>query len=166
MDFADVYTHPRLRQYGGRFGGGVNGGMDDRFDQILLSPALLSRYLPGSYTSFGNDGNHFNDSINAMPNTAVSPELAQALHDASDHLPVYLDLVFEKNTTSAKMKRCGRGGYWICGGTILSRVTIRITKDSLWVKHRECDGGIYHPVGSMLTATCKRVVHMLHTIGR
>ena len=55
VDFADVHTQsPRLRQ----FGGGVNGGMDDRFDQILLSPALLSRYLPGSYTSFGNDGNH------------------------------------------------------------------------------------------------------------
>ncbi len=98
-DFADVHTQsPRARQ----FGGGVHGGMDDRFDQILLSPVLKNRYVPGSYTVFGNDGNHFNDSINAMPNTAVSPETAQALHDASDHLPVYLDLVFEKKTTSVE----------------------------------------------------------------
>ncbi|MCB0713817.1 MAG: hypothetical protein KDD67_15930 [Ignavibacteriae bacterium] len=98
-DFADVHTQsPRVRQ----FGGGVNGGMDDRFDQILLSPTLTGFYLPGSYTTFGNDGNHFNDSINAQPNTAVSPELAQALHDASDHLPVYLDLVFEKKTTGVE----------------------------------------------------------------
>ena len=37
-----------------------------------------------------------------MPNTAVSPEIAQALHDASDHLPVYLDLVFKKRTVSVE----------------------------------------------------------------
>jgi len=29
-----------------------------------------------------------------MPNTAVSSEMAQALHDASDHLPVFVDIVF------------------------------------------------------------------------
>ena len=98
-DFADIHTQsPRARQ----FEGGAHGGMDDRFDQILISPSLMDNYVPGSYTTFGNDGNHFNDSINAMPNTAVSQEIAQALHDASDHLPVYLELVFEKNTVSVE----------------------------------------------------------------
>ena len=95
-DFADIHTQsPRVRQ----FDGGVHGGMDDRFDHIMISSNLTDNYVSSSYITFGNDGNHFNDSINAMPNTAVSQEIAQALHDASDHLPVYLDLRFGKRMT-------------------------------------------------------------------
>lgn len=45
------------------------------------------------------------ESINALPNFAVGPELAQALHDASDHLPVYLDLVFPRVTTDVREER-------------------------------------------------------------
>ena len=98
-DFADVHTQStRVRE----FGDGVQGGLDDRFDQILMSDRLRSSYVEGSYTTFGNDGKHFNDSINAMPNEAVSAELAQALHDASDHLPVYLDLYFFNKTVSVE----------------------------------------------------------------
>lgn len=89
--FADIHTQStRVR----RFGGGVSGGLDDRFDFVLLSYDLLNNYLPNSYTTFGNDGQHLNDSINALPNLAVPDSIAQALYDASDHLPVYLDLVF------------------------------------------------------------------------
>lgn len=79
------------------FGGGATGGMDDRFDMILSAPALRNgngfEILSNTYTPFGNDGLHFNSAINAPPeNQAVSPEVAQALHDGSDHLPVYVDL--------------------------------------------------------------------------
>jgi hypothetical protein len=47
-----------------------------------------------SYTTFGNDGQHFNRPINVLPNIAVDSAMAQALYDASDHLPVYLDLEY------------------------------------------------------------------------
>lgn len=94
--FADIHTgSTRVRP----FGGGDTGGMNDRFNQILLSRSLMRHYLPGSYTTFGNDGRHFRDSINALPNLAVDSAMAQALHDASDHLPVYLDLVFPRVVT-------------------------------------------------------------------
>ena len=97
--FAGLHTQStRDRQ----FGGGVEGGMDDRFDQILVSQPLLGHVIYDSYTTFGNDGLHFNDSINALPNLAVSPEMAQALHDASDHLPVYLDLIFPKPSSGVE----------------------------------------------------------------
>ncbi|MDP2363783.1 MAG: endonuclease/exonuclease/phosphatase family protein, partial [Ignavibacteria bacterium] len=87
--YAAYHTQsPRVRQ----FGGGSNGGMDDRFDMILMSRAILDQggitYIPGSYIVYGNDGNHYNDSINRPPNTAVSQLVANALHNASDHLPV------------------------------------------------------------------------------
>lgn len=84
---------PRVRS----FGGGATGGMDDRFDLILHSKGLRDSvglgYLSGSLTAFGNDGLHYNDSINRMPNNAVSQTIANALHNASDHLPVYADYV-------------------------------------------------------------------------
>ena len=91
-EFADIHTESsRVRS----FGGGATGGMNDRFDQILYSSAMGSRYVNGSYTTFGNDGLHFNDSINRLPNAAVADSIAQSLHDASDHLPVYADFIFE-----------------------------------------------------------------------
>ena len=74
----------------------TRSGLIDRFDQILLTPALMPRYLPGSYTVFGNDGAHFGDSVAALPNESVSPELARTLQDASAHLPVVVDLLFER----------------------------------------------------------------------
>jgi len=78
--------------------GGSYGGMDDRFDFLLTSGALFDstafQYLEGSYTPFGNDGNHFNMSINDGENAAVPDSIADALYIASDHLPVYLDLLF------------------------------------------------------------------------
>ena len=64
--FADVHTQsPRTTS----FGGGANGGMDDRFDWLLVSAQLLDessvlKYIENSYVPYGNDGNHFNDAIN------------------------------------------------------------------------------------------------------
>jgi endonuclease/exonuclease/phosphatase family metal-dependent hydrolase len=87
------------------FDSGLGGGLHDRFDQILVSAMLLPHYKAGSYTTFGNDGHHFNDSINSMPNLAVDSATAQALHDASDHLPVYLDLVFTTGTSGVEERR-------------------------------------------------------------
>ena len=95
--FADVHTQsPRTSS----FGGGANGGMDDRFDWLLVSAQFLDessvlKYIENSYVTYGNDGNHFNDAINSGSNAVVSNDIADALHDASDHLPVYMDLWFD-----------------------------------------------------------------------
>ena len=51
-------------------------------------------YVPGTYHAYGNDGNHFNDSINQPPNTAVGQLVANALHYATDHLPVIASFSF------------------------------------------------------------------------
>jgi len=98
--FADVHTQsPRTTS----FGGGANGGMDDRFDWLFVSSALLSdsseiHYIENSYHTFGNDGNHFNQAINSGNNSSVSDEMADAIHNASDHLPIYMDLFFNDLT--------------------------------------------------------------------
>lgn len=72
--------------------GGATGGLDDRFDMILFSRAASEAggiaYVAGSTTPVGNDGAHFNASINTSPNSSASADLANALYYASDHLPV------------------------------------------------------------------------------
>jgi len=90
--FAWIHTQsPRTTS----FGGGATGGMDDRFDQLLVSCALLNGegmdYLTGSYDAYGNDGYHFNSAINTGTNYAVGASVADALHEAADHLPVVAD---------------------------------------------------------------------------
>jgi endonuclease/exonuclease/phosphatase family metal-dependent hydrolase len=91
FSFRFIHTQsPRVRS----FGGGSTGGLDDRFDMMLTSSSLEANLIVSSYTSYGNDGNHFNDSINRLPNTAVPDSVADALHYASDHLPIYADYQF------------------------------------------------------------------------
>jgi endonuclease/exonuclease/phosphatase family metal-dependent hydrolase len=91
-NYASIHTQsPRLEQ----FGGGASGGLDDRFDFILVSNSMLDNIISSSYTEYGNDGQHFNQSINNGTNGAVSSNIADALYYASDHLPVYCDFVFE-----------------------------------------------------------------------
>ncbi len=93
--YAQFHTQsPRIRS----FGGGVTGGMDDRFDMILYSSALSNPgnvdYVSGSLVTYGNDGLHYNDSINDATNFAVGPVIANALHNASDHIPIHVTLNF------------------------------------------------------------------------
>lgn len=63
---------------------------------ILISYSLDQdgklAYRPGSCVVYGNDGKHFKKAINQPMNTSVSPELAEALYNASDHLPVIIEL--------------------------------------------------------------------------
>ncbi|MEN0019960.1 MAG: GC-type dockerin domain-anchored protein [Planctomycetota bacterium] len=96
------------------------GGMDDRFDQLLISEALFdgvgleyigdvgtpfklyssSDPLPWldpnhSYRTWGNDGSSFNSSLRTTGNTMVGPVIASSLRTLADnggHIPVYFDL--------------------------------------------------------------------------
>lgn len=76
--------------------GSVGGGMDDRFDFLLISEALQDGqgldYVSGTYDAYGNDGLHFNNDINDSPTIPEGQAIADALHGASDHLPVVLEL--------------------------------------------------------------------------
>lgn len=81
-----------------------SGGMDDRFDFILMSENIYGgrdhiRYINGSYFALGQDGRHFNKSINYPENYAVSQEVADALYNNSDHLPVIMELVVNYNSS-------------------------------------------------------------------
>ena len=103
--FADVHTQcPRTDNNGGCYSG---GGLDDRFDFILMNRHLLNdsagiRFIPGTYKAIGNDGQHFNSNINSSPaNTSAPAAVISALYLASDHLPVQASLRVSGNFTSS-----------------------------------------------------------------
>lgn len=98
-EWASVYTQSTRWTADGNCGGGVGGGLDDRFDLILFAPSMVQRYIPNSYTAYGNDSTpRLNAPINEPANTKLSAELAAAVRCASDHLPVYADFVFDTPT--------------------------------------------------------------------
>lgn len=91
---AAIYTQCTRMTNLGSCGGGVTGGLDDRFDFIFVSEAFAPRIVPGSYSPFGNDGvSRLNASIDDPPNTLVSASMAAALKCASDHLPLSVDII-------------------------------------------------------------------------
>ncbi|MBI5473560.1 MAG: T9SS type A sorting domain-containing protein [Ignavibacteriae bacterium] len=107
-NFRFIHTQsPRVRS----FGGGSTGGMDDRFDMILPSYALDDNLMPSSYTAYGNDGNHYNDSINRLPNAAVPDSVANALHYAADHIPIFADFRFGSVTSVSTITDVGPATY-------------------------------------------------------
>jgi hypothetical protein len=95
--FSAIHTQsPRLTGY---YACGSTGGMDDRFDHILVTQNVLSgsdsvKYVTNSYKAVGNDGNHYNTSLLALPHNTMYPDsVVNALFYMSDHLPVKLDVL-------------------------------------------------------------------------
>ena len=89
-----------------------SGGLDDRFDFILMSDEIYMgfnriKYVNNSYKAVGNDGRHFDQSIDQGGNSSVPPAVVEALFDGSDHLPVtmkmrvYEPLAVDENTLGA-----------------------------------------------------------------
>lgn len=94
INFAPFHTQSTRRYSDECFS---SGGLDDRFDFILMSDEIYMgfnkiRYVSGSYHAVGNDANHFDQSINQYGNAAVPAEVADALYDGSDHLPVTMKM--------------------------------------------------------------------------
>lgn len=92
--FADLHTQsPRVTSDGCKSG----GGMDDRYDQILMNEFVRSdsarvRYIPGSYRAIGNDGQRFKGNLTSPTNNSEPAAVITALNENSDHLPVIMRL--------------------------------------------------------------------------
>ncbi|XZF15264.1 T9SS type A sorting domain-containing protein [Chitinophagaceae bacterium MMS25-I14] len=91
--FTDIHT--QATRTAALSDGGVTGGLDDRFDHIMVSQYIMEdsagmQYLAGSYHTAGQDGQHLNKALTDLPtNTAAPANVIQALYEMSDHLPVY-----------------------------------------------------------------------------
>ncbi len=101
------YTHTQSTRvsntgFGGGQTSGASGGMDDRFDFIMMSQNFNTSadfyYVEDTYKAYGNNGNCLNNSVNS-PDCAgeYSLQLRDNLYWMSDHLPVVMQ--FETNQT-------------------------------------------------------------------
>lgn len=75
----------------------ATGGMDDRFDFILNSPAIAAGTQDIEilgYRAYGNDGESYNEALDCSNTKSVSASVCQALRKGSDHLPVVMELSF------------------------------------------------------------------------
>lgn len=101
--FADVHSQStRSSQLNGD---GAGGGMDDRFDFIMMSENLKTNstlyFVENSYKTIGNNKNCYNSSVNNFDCTGeYSQNLRDALYFFSDHLPISLELETPENTLS------------------------------------------------------------------
>ncbi|MBV1923904.1 MAG: T9SS type A sorting domain-containing protein [Flavobacteriaceae bacterium] len=98
--FQDIHTQS-TRINSGPFGAGAGGGLDDRFDFILISENMESnptlRYISDTYKSYGNNGNCYNNDINSGDCFGDFDEsLRNNLFNMSDHLPVVMELETDK----------------------------------------------------------------------
>jgi endonuclease/exonuclease/phosphatase family metal-dependent hydrolase len=104
--FADIHTQSTRTSNAGLIdNSGATGGLDDRFDFIMMSENFNSSselfYVPNSYVAYGNNGNCYNSYIN---NTNCSGTYSQPIRNAllefSDHLPVVMEIETPRNTLS------------------------------------------------------------------
>jgi hypothetical protein len=86
---------------------GTTGGAKDWYIHIFLSPWIVKntnyiKYIPGSYTTIGNDGMRLGVSINdssRTKNTSVPKEELNALYHLSDKYPIKIKLSVTSNST-------------------------------------------------------------------
>lgn len=93
--YADVHT--QSTRTSPLYGDGAGGGLDDRFDFILLSESMMNgtndlSYLQNSHEIPGNTGDCFNVNITQCDSMVYPYALLRSLRYMSDHLPVYLEL--------------------------------------------------------------------------
>jgi len=83
------------------------GGMDDRFDFILMSSSIKDgtasiEYKTDSYWAVGQDGMRYNSSINSPTNSTLPANVISALYNMSDHLPVVAEFYMgDQNSTAS-----------------------------------------------------------------
>jgi endonuclease/exonuclease/phosphatase family metal-dependent hydrolase len=102
-DFEAIHTQSTRTSSNDFDGFGAGGGLDSRFDFILMSKDLLENggdvsYVEESYAAFGNNGNCYNNRLDDEDCDGLySQATRNLLYQMSDHLPVIAQL--ETNAT-------------------------------------------------------------------
>jgi endonuclease/exonuclease/phosphatase family metal-dependent hydrolase len=104
--FADIHTQSTRTSNSGLIDdSGSTGGLDDRFDFIMMSENFNTSsdlfYINGSYQEIGNNENCYNSFLsNTNCSGTYSQTLRNALIEFSDHLPVVMEIETPENTLS------------------------------------------------------------------
>lgn len=118
---------------------GATGGLDDRFDFIMMSKSLHENnanlsYVDNTYAAFGNNGNCLNEKISDQACTGLYGQtLRQLLHDMSDHLPVVMQLrtayTFQNENTSIDQTNMDQPWHIVGKNVVSDQLLVRIPHD-------------------------------------
>ncbi len=118
IQYKDIFTQSTHSTSANSY---VGGGLDDRFDFIMMSQNLLNNpvlhYTSNTYKSFGNNGTCFNKAINSSycSGNLYDDTLRENLYTMSDHLPVVASLqttaTLSVNKENLLVTRINEGTY-------------------------------------------------------
>ena len=130
--FTAIHTQATRLSAAGFGIGGATGGMDDRFDFVLMSrnfrtaPGL--KYVEGSYKAFGNNGNCFNRRIDDTTCSGMySFNLRRNLHNMSDHTPVVLQLAYPAQVLTLPPGKTSLNYHLQSGNMVSDRLVLQTT---------------------------------------
>lgn len=109
------FLHTQSTRNNPIFDDGAGGGMDDRFDFILCSSAIMNaekglKYNTGSYAALGNNRECFDQSILLCQDEGLPMEVLRALYHMSDHLPIVAN--FETSTFISGIEQTNAGAMF------------------------------------------------------
>ncbi len=110
---------------------GSTGGLDDRFDHIIVTDNVLQsndslKYIVGSYRAIGNDAGHYNQSLISGSNSQYPDSVVNALYYMSDHLPVSLKMKYIYPTDFGLGLTYSKSDY-VCPGNSNGNATVNPT---------------------------------------
>jgi len=133
--FKDIFTQSTHSVSENSF---VGGGIDDRFDFIMMSENLINspvlHYIPETYKAYGNNGTCFNKAINSSDcdGSEFDFTLRNYLFNMSDHLPVVAEL--ETPITLSIQENFVSNKYKLNGGNLVHN-TLSISSNEQAVLH-------------------------------
>ena len=172
--FSDIHSQSTRTSNSGLIdGSGSTGGLDDRFDFIMMSENFNTSsdlfYVNDSYQVVGNNGNCYNSQIsNSNCSGTYSQTLRNALIEFSDHLPIVMEIETPENTLSTytlskinfissnitqdylkifltdKLDKNTIKIYTINGQLIRIKTPINSSENSLTIDVRHLSKGIYY----------------------
>ena len=145
-NFSEFHTQSTHTDNNGCFS---YGGMDDRFDFILMSGSIINgtkgiTYCPNSYWAVGQDGNRFNRSINYPTNNTLPSNVIDALYNMSDHLPVVAELAF--GDVGYASENTDAGFQSIVQNPMNDELVVRLRTE----KPRDVDVNVYSSLGRLM----------------
>ena len=172
--FSDIHSQSTRTSNSGLIDdSGSTGGLDDRFDFIMMSENFNTSsdlfYVNDSYQVVGNNGNCYNSQIsNSNCSGTYSQTLRDALIEFSDHLPIVMEIETPENTLSTytlskinfissnitqdylkifltdKLDKNTIKIYTINGQLIRIKTPINSSENSLTIDVRHLSKGIYY----------------------
>lgn len=154
-DFSYLHTQStRVSNVG--FGSGTNagagGGLDDRFDFIMMSDNFKNStrlsYVNDSYKAYGNNGNCLDKDVKDPDCTGIySQTLRNNLYNMSDHLPVVAQFKIHESLSTKTID--SKPFIWLQSSTITNeKITIGIDKSRLNAQNNTLF--IYNSVGQLV----------------